>query len=129
MTLTRRNKVFRLFTLLGAALPSALPSFAQAQTEQSIIERIDYICERGIVIPVTYIRNGEVPSVAVLSAEGKMIALQWHDSLKRYIAIDEQDSYRWIEENGQATLTHLEADHTAKEVTLLSACRADDTEE
>ena len=85
--------------------------------------------ERGVVVPVTYIRKGTAPGFAVLDAEGKMIAMQWHESLKKYVALDEQDSYRWSDNDGQAVLSHLEADHTAKEVTLLSACRSDDAEE
>ncbi|MGP3710313.1 hypothetical protein ACS5UA_05490 [Brucella sp. RRSP16] len=82
-----------------------------------------------VVVPVTYIRKGSAPGFAVLDAEGKMIAMQWHESVKKYVALDEQDSYRWSDNDGQAVLSHLEADHTAKEVTLLSACRSDDAEE
>ncbi|KAB2675032.1 formate transporter [Brucella tritici] len=116
---------------LIAAGPAALfaPSVSAQAQDVNPIERVDYICERGVVVPVTYIRNGSAPGFAVLDAEGKMIALQWHDSLKKYVAIDEQDSYRWNDKDGQAVLSHLEADHTAKEVTLLSACRSDDSEE
>ncbi|MBR7650814.1 lysozyme inhibitor [Brucella oryzae] len=112
----------------GPAMLFAPSASAQAQNLNPI-ERVDYICERGVVVPVTYIRNGSAPEFAVLDAEGKMIALQWHDNLKKYVAIDEQDSYRWSDKDGQAVLSHLEADHTAKEVTLLSACRSDDPEE
>lgn len=112
----------------GLTLASALSASAQ-NSQTNAIERVDYICERGVVVPVTYIRNGDAPGFAVLDAEGKMIALQWHDNLKKYVAIDEQDSYRWSDKDGQAVLSHLEADHTAKEVTLLSACRSDDSEE
>lgn len=117
-----------LFVTAGSALVLASSVYAQAQ-EVNPIERVDYICERGIVVPATYIRNGSGPGFAVIDAEGKMIALQWHDNLKKYVAVDEQDSYRWSDNDGQAVLSHLEADHTAKEVTLLSACRSDDSEE
>ena len=112
----------------GPAMLLAPSASAQAQ-DVPPIERVDYICERGVVVPVTYIGNGSAPGFAVLNAEGKMIALQWHDDLKKFVAIDEQDSYRWDDKDGQAVLSHLEADHTAKEITLLTACRSDDTEE
>lgn len=114
-----------------AAVPALLlaSSLSLQAEEANAIERKDFICERGVVVPVTYIRKGSAPGFAVLDAEGKMIALQWHDDLKKYVAIDEQDSYRWSDKDGEAVLSHLEADHTAKEVTLLSACRSDETEE
>ncbi len=104
------------------------PVLAQTISRDSVI-RTDYVCERGVVVPVTYIHAGEEPAFAVLDAEGKMVALQWHDALKKYVAMDEQDSYRWAEKDGKAVLSHLEADDTAKEVTILSACRADDSEQ
>lgn len=104
------------------------PVLAQTISRDSII-RTDYICERGVVVPVTYIHAGEEPAFAVLDAEGKMVALQWHDALKKYVGMDEQDSYRWAEKDGQAVLSHLEADDSAKEVTILSSCRADDSDQ
>lgn len=107
---------------------SVNPVLAQTIGRDSVI-RTDYVCERGVVVPVTYIHAGEEPAFAVLDAEGKMVALQWHDALKKYVAMDEQDSYRWAEKDGKAILSHLEADHTAKEVTILSSCRADDSEQ
>lgn len=107
---------------------AATPALAQTISRDAVI-RTDYICERGVVVPVTYIHAGEKPAIAIINAEGKMVALQWHDALKKYVAMDEQDSYRWAEKGGQAVLTHLEADDSAKEVTLLAGCRADDSEQ
>lgn len=104
------------------------PGLAQTISRDSVI-RTDYICERGVVVPLTYIHAGGQPAFAILDAEGKMVALQWHDALKKYVGMDEQDSYRWAEKDGQAVLTHLEADDSAKEVIILSACRADDSEQ
>lgn len=118
-----------LFVIAASQAPLLAPSFSVRAEEANPIERVDYICERGVVVPVTYIRKDGAPGFAVVDAEGKMIAMQWHDDLKKYVAIDEQDSYRWSDNGGQGVLSHLEADHTAKEVTLLSACRSDDAEE
>ncbi len=127
--MTGIHRQMAAFTFFAATL---LPASALAQSAQSndlSIERVDYICERGVVVPVTYIRSNEAPTVTVLEAEGKMVALRWQDNLKKYVAIDEQDSYRWADKDGQAILSHLEADHTAKEITLLSTCRSDVAEE
>jgi hypothetical protein len=123
-----RSKTQTMFIALTAAFLVTGPALAQSISRDSVI-RTDYICERGVVVPVTYIHAGEEPAFAVLDAEGKMVALQWHDALKKYVAMDEQDSYRWNEKDGKAVLTHLEADDSAKEVTILAACRADDNEE
>lgn len=114
--------------VLALTTLASSPALAQTINRDSVI-RADYICERGVVVPVTYIHAGEEPAFAVINAEGKMVALQWHDALRKYVAMDEQDSYRWAEKDGQAILTHLEADDSAKEITLLSACRADDSEQ
>jgi len=123
-----RSKTQTMVIALTAAFLMTGPALAQSISRDSVI-RTDYICERGVVVPVTYIHAGEQPAIAVLDAEGKMVALQWHDALKKYVAMDEQDSYRWNEKDGKAVLTHLEADDSAKEVTILAACRADDSEQ
>jgi len=123
-----RSKTQNMMIAFSAAFMIATPVLAQTISRDSVF-RTDYICERGVVVPVTYIHAGEEPAFAVLDAEGKMVTLQWHDALKKYVAMDEQDSYRWAEKDGKAVLTHLEADDSAKEVTILAACRADDSEE
>ena len=124
-----KRSICTLFAVIAGPAMLFAPSVSAQAQDANPIERVDYICERGVVVPVTYIRKGSAPGFAVLDAEGKMIAMQWHESLKKYVALDEQDSYRWSDNDGQAVLSHLEADHTAKEVTLLSACRSDDAEE
>lgn len=111
--------------VLALSALASSPALAQTISRDSVI-RTDYVCERGGVVPVTYIHAGEEPAFAVIDVEGKMVALQWHNALRKYVAMDEQDSYRWAEKDGRAILTHLEADDSAKEITLLSACRADD---
>src|SRR5690606_20471958 len=72
--------------MAGPALLAASSLSVKAE-EANAIERVDYICERGVVVPVTYIRKGSAPGFAVLDAEGKMVAMQWHDSLKKYVAV------------------------------------------
>ena len=111
--------------VLALSALASSPALAQTISRDWVI-RTDYVCERGVVVPVTYIHAGEEPAFAVIDVEGKMVALQWHNALRKYVAMDEQDSYRWAEKDGRAILTHLEADDSAKEITLLSACRADD---
>lgn len=40
----------------------------------------------------------------------------------RYIAYDEQESYRWHAKGDAGTLLFLAADHTAEEQAILSDC-------
>ena len=114
--------------VLALSALASSPALAQTISRDSVI-RTDYVCERGVVVPVTYIHAGEEPAFAVIDVEGKMVALQWHNALRKYVAMDEQDSYRWAEKDGLGILSHLEADDSAKEVTILSSCRADDSEQ
>ncbi|WP_374829058.1 MliC family protein [Paenochrobactrum pullorum] len=95
------------------------------------IQKVDYYCERNIVIPVTYINTAAGTSFAVLNVDGKQVSMTNAPSGSGalYIAIDEQDSYRWHEKAGEAVLSFLEADHTAEEQILLKECRADDMSE
>ena len=99
---------------------SALQALA-ADNEMSVIQ-YDYICERGTKIPVTYLNteNGESYAVAVIEGRQIAMALAPSGSGARYIAINEQESYRWHSQGNEATLSFLEADHTAEEETLLT---------
>ncbi|MGU3574263.1 MliC family protein, partial [Brucellaceae bacterium C25G] len=83
------------------------------------IQKIDYYCERNIIIPVTYINTASGTSFAIINVDGKQISMTAAPSGSgaRYIAIDEQDSYRWHEKAGEATLLYLEASDEAKEQT------------
>ncbi|HWD14609.1 MliC family protein [Pseudochrobactrum sp. sp1633] len=98
---------------------------AQDKTDVQALTKVSYLCERNVELNVVYInglKNDE--SAAVLSVDGKLVPMRiWPAaSGARYIALDEQDSYRWHTKGDEGMLTFLEADHTAKEQTLFSNC-------
>lgn len=98
---------------------------AQDMTETQSLTKVSYLCERNVELDVVYIndlKSGE--SAAVLYTENKLVPMrEWPAaSGARYIALDEQDSYRWHTKGDEGTLSFLEADDSAKEQILLSAC-------
>lgn len=99
---------------------------AQDSAEQPLT-KVSYLCQRNVELDVVYI-NGlkNDKSAAVLYTEGKLVPMRiWPAaSGARYIALDEQDSYRWHTKGDEGTLTFLEADDTAKEMTVLQNCVA-----
>lgn len=119
----KRTAVYGLLLTLGAPLP-----FAVAAEEQQTpdIEQKVYVCERGATIPVTYINTNDGDSIAVAVIEGRHIpmTLAPSGSGARYVAIDEQQSYRWHSKGDEGILSFMEADHEAEEQTLLGECRA-----
>ncbi len=119
--------------LAAALLLSGMAGIAQAQNqaqapaaeEMPPLTKVTYICERNVELPVIYVnglKNDE--SMAVLSIEGKLVPMrEWPAaSGARYVALDEQDSYRWHSKGDEGTLSFLEADDSAKEQILLSSC-------
>jgi heat shock protein HslJ len=68
-------------------------------------------------------------SFASLYYDGELSLLQQRPAASGvyYIAVDEQNSFRWHTKGDSGFLTFLAADHTAKEETLLSDCNAIET--
>ena len=100
-------------------------AMAQDNTEMQPLTKVTYICERNVELPVVYInglKNDE--SMAVIFTEGKLVPMRiWPAaSGARYIALDEQDSYRWHTKGDEGVLSFLEADHEATEQILLRNC-------
>jgi hypothetical protein len=111
------RKTFAALTL-GFAVP------AVAHADYDVTSEL-YICERGAVVPVTYITADSQPVIAVAVIEGRQIPM-FHRTLTGgpvYVAANEQESYRWAPDGDGATLTFLAADDSAKEQTILSQCR------
>ncbi len=108
--------------LLIAAVLAACPAAVAAEVT---VTSTHYVCERGVVVPVTYV-NGTDPAMAFLVAEGKLVALREVPSASGafYAAFDEQDGYRWRTKGEEAFLAWLAADHTAEETVLLTDCLA-----
>lgn len=96
---------------------------ASAQAGPEVVS-VSYTCERGVSLPVTYINAEDSPGLAVMQIEGKQVALRALPSGSgvRYVAFDEQDSYRLYTKGQTAFVMHMVADHTAEEVPVLSGC-------
>ncbi|MFC6687065.1 MliC family protein [Jhaorihella thermophila] len=107
--------------LIGAAM-ALPPCAAHAGTE---VVEIVYECEqRGVRLPVVFVNTEGGPGLAVMSIEGKLVTMRStpNGSGVRYVAIDEQDSYRLHAKGETAFVTWLAADHTADEITILRDC-------
>lgn len=104
-------------------------SMAQEAPDLPITPKISYLCERNVEIQVSYI-NGlkNEDALAVVYAEGKLIPMRRaiSGSGARYIALDEQDSYRWHTKGSEGVLSFMAADHTAEEEVVLRNCVSKD---
>lgn len=85
-----------------------------------------YQCQPGTKLQVAYLNMKTGESFASLHFNGNTVLLQSRElaSGVRYIALDEQNSLRWNTQGDAGSLTFMAADHTAKEQTLLSGCKA-----
>ena len=77
------------------------------------------------MLQAAYINPETGPSLAVVGWAGKLIPMQAGPtgSGVRYIAFDEQASYRWWSKGDEGTLLFLAADHTAEEEVVLGGCK------
>jgi membrane-bound inhibitor of C-type lysozyme len=93
-----------------------------ASTPAEIIQEV-YVCERGAVIPVTYIHADDGYAVATIEGRQVAMARAVSGSGALYVSTNEQESYRWHSQGDEAVLSFLEADHTAEEEILLTDCQ------
>jgi len=114
-----------VLVLLGVTSACAAEEKADKAAADNITA-VHYICERQVEIPVVYVNTAGGSSFAIVQVEGKLVPMTQQASASgaRYIALDEQDSYRWYTRGEEASLAFLEADHTAEEREILSACKA-----
>lgn len=110
---------------------SGFAGFAMAQdnTEMQPLTKVTYLCERNVELQAVYVndlKNNE--SMAVLWVEGKLVPMRSWPAADgaRYVALDEQDSYRWHSKGQEGTLTFLAADDSAKVQTVLDNCVSKD---
>lgn len=104
--------------------PTRTKKAATKAKDNDTIRQVIYHCERDVVLPVTYINTASGGAIAVLHVDGKQISMKIAVSASgaRYISIDETQGYRWHTKSNYGILSHLEADHTAKETDVLSHC-------
>lgn len=110
-----------LFTLAAAQ------TLAQPAAAQDVLPGFsaNYACPGNVVLQVAYVNPGSGESLAVVGWAGKLIPMQQGPSGSgvRYIAFDEQESYRWFTQGQEGMLLFLAPDHTAEEETVLAGCQ------
>jgi len=112
-----------VIALATACLPAAwsqavvAPGFA---SESKI-----HLCAGGASLPVVYLNIKGGDSFAALYVDGTLALLRSGPtgSGARYVAVDEQQGYRWHVKGDEGMLLHLPADHTAHETVLLRDCK------
>ena len=112
--------------LTGCALPPPAPAPGVVQASLFSSQTVRYRCAGGAEIEVAYLNLNNGASFAALHHGGRTALLQNRPTASgaRYIALDEQHSLRWHTKGTEGTLSFMAADHTAKEQTLLTNCRA-----
>jgi len=86
--------------------------------------QMNYICAGDTELQVSYLNMDTGESFAMLYYDGRLSLLRsWVTaSGARYLAIDEQHSYRWYSQGNKGFLAFLAADHTAAEQIVLADC-------
>ncbi|MDM1708553.1 MliC family protein [Thiopseudomonas alkaliphila] len=81
---------------LLAAVSQATSNSAQAAQGDAMVQKI-YQCERGLVLPVSYINTQSGGAFAVLQVEGRQIPMQITSSGSgaRYLSINQELRYSW----------------------------------
>ncbi len=99
--------------LLLLASPAAAQDLATAR----------YLCERGVEVPAAYV-NGPETSVAVITVEGRQIALVQETAASgaRYGWPSDGSSYVWWTKGEEATL-YWKDGAAGTEIPLLVECR------
>lgn len=118
-------KTFAACLCTAALAMSSAHAHASEGTAPEQVIQSTYVCERGATIPVTYINAKDGDSFAVAMIEGRQVAMAIAPSGSgaRYVAVNEQESYRWHIKGDEGTLSFLDADHEAEERTLLAECK------
>ena len=111
--------------LLGAASQAASNS-AQAAQGDAMVQKI-YQCERGLVLPVSYINTQSGGAFAVLQVEGRQIPMQITSSGSgaRYLSINQELRYSWHTKGELGVLSWISSNKKApeEEQGLLKDCK------
>jgi membrane-bound inhibitor of C-type lysozyme len=101
-----------------------LPGEYRAETWSA--RQVIYICAGDEELQVSYLNMDTGESFAMLYYGGRLSLMRrWvAASGARYLAIDEQSSYRWYPQGDEGFLAFLAADHTATEQIVLADCEA-----
>ncbi|AQT46219.1 MliC family protein [Bartonella choladocola] len=116
-------------TFLMTFILAALYGFA-ANAQASSVRNQTYICERGVALQAIFIKDKD-DSYAVIFVDGKLVAM--HEDVKGperlFIAVDDQDNYRFHIKGNDASLTYKDSDQSKAEKVVLQSCQADIAED
>ena len=120
-----------LSAALGACAAAPDAERSRAQSPQTVeapysSHTVRYRCDGGAELDVVYLNLTTGEALAALHHAGRTVLMRNRPAASgaRYIALDEQHSLRWHTQGNEGQLSFLAADHTAREQTLLNACRA-----
>lgn len=121
----------------GCAVQQSTPPATDLSSTQYQVEapawnamRIIYHCHdmRGepVTLPVIYLNTAPGESFAVVNyrQDSHLMRIWPAASGARYVAVDEQRSYRWHSKGDEGVLSFMEADHEAVDELLLKDCKA-----
>ncbi|MFC5474420.1 MliC family protein [Paraherbaspirillum soli] len=111
--------------LLPLSINAAVAQSAEAQDDApNDSSAASYRCEGGKKMQVAYVNLKDGKSIAVLYYKGRLIPMHQgvSGSGARYVADDEQNSYRWHTKGKMGILSFKVAGASAKEKTIFRDC-------
>lgn len=116
------HKSIKAVVVLSACLSSSW-ALAEASNE---VQQVHYQCERGVVVPVTYLNTSSGGSYAVLQVDGQQIPMEITISASgaRYTSIDAERGYTWDTKGDSGSLywQPTDAKEDSDSVTVLADC-------
>lgn len=116
------HKLIKSAVVLSACLSAPL---ALAEASDSV-QQVQYQCERGVAVPVTYLNTASGGSYAVLQVDGQQVAMEIVVSASgaRYASVDAERGYTWDTKGDSGSLYWQPADATdnTDSITVLGEC-------
>lgn len=116
------HKLIKAAVVLSACVSAP---WAMAEASDSV-QQVQYQCERGVAVPVTYLNTASGGSYAVLQVDGQQVAMEIVVSASgaRYASVDAERGYTWDTKGDSGSLYWQPADavDNTDSVTVLGEC-------
>ncbi|HHX34716.1 MAG TPA: hypothetical protein GX719_05530 [Gammaproteobacteria bacterium] len=101
-----------------------LGSHAAVAANGDQLQQVSYQCERGVVLPVTFLNTANGGAYAVMQVEGQQIPMSIAVSASgaRYTSIDEKRPYRLHTKGDTAILSWQSAAEPMNDAIVLKEC-------
>ncbi len=115
--------MYKSIKIIGLLSAYFISFYAVAETTDQV-QQVQYQCERGVALPVTYLNTASGDAYAVLQVDGQQIAMRNTVSASgaRYMSIDPARSYSWHTKNDFGVLSWQPADEPDNSVVVLAEC-------